>query len=772
MVLPMRNNRNVWAFRDLYDIPAAFHSEVGGFSLVSQTLFSRGVNSIPAARGFLDPAFYQPSPPSDLPGLIPAADRIQSAINSKEKILVWGDFDVDGQTSTTLLASAFINFGADVSHYIPNRATESHGMSIDSLSKLIESQQINLIITCDTGIDAHEAVDYANVLGIDVVITDHHQLPGELPNAYAVINPALLEISHPLSSLPGVGVAYKLVEELCSRYNMDPTMYLDLVALGIVADVAKLTDDTRHLLQLGLQILRQTPRSGLQLLFENANLNPSEITEEQIGFVIAPRLNALGRLSDANSCVDFFTSSDLSHTKNLVDQLETLNLQRQELTEKIFQEAQDLILADPDLADDFPILVLAGPAHWHPGVIGIVASRLVDRYQKPVIMLTREGDVSRGSARSIPGIRIAKLISMSSSLLIAHGGHPMAAGLSLPAENVSQLRRAISDNYSTLYGDTPPVQEITIDSDLLFQSITQELITDFMRLAPFGSGNPKLLFASRDVTLISDKTIGKKGNHRKLTLSDSSGSKKDFLWWNSEGIVLPDNPFDIAFSLELSSFRDKIQVQATLQHFRESQAAPIYVNKSNKIRLVDHRDSQEPADDLAKIIDENQNYLVWSECLDPEGVLVHRRTSLTKTNTLILWSSPPNLSALKSIIDTCSPDKVHFFAVDPGLTSQKDFLEALLGMIKHLTNTGKDFSPVLFAQRTALTQAVIEAGIDWIHNHGDYDLSNFRSTNQVKKGPGHNLNGFPDADKKLKLMLLEIRLFRNKYKNASLLSIL
>ncbi len=387
----MRNPEREWIFKDLAVIPGEFESEIGGHPIVSQTLYRRGITTLNEAHGFLNPAYYEPTPPSELPGLIKSVERILLELSSSRPILIWGDFDVDGQTSTTLLTSALTDLGTSVIHYIPNRASESHGLSVDSLARIIERSRPGLIITCDTGIDAIEPVIYANSKQIDVIITDHHQLPPQLPDAFSIVNPASLDPDHPLSSLPGVGVAYKLIEEIYSRFDLDPTRYLDLVALGIVADVAHLSRDTRYLLQKGLSVLRNTTRSGLRLLFENANLNAENISEDQIGFAIGPRLNALGRLSDANTCVDFFTKTDPDNILKLATQLEVLNTRRQELTERIFKETKEMVATNPELDDDFPILVLQGPTDWNPGVIGIVASRLVERYHKPVIILSKEG---------------------------------------------------------------------------------------------------------------------------------------------------------------------------------------------------------------------------------------------------------------------------------------------------------------------------------------------------------------------------------------------
>jgi len=772
MEMSIRNRSHIWNFRDLSVVPAQFQSEVGGYSIVSQTLLRRGINKIPEAQGFLNYECYQPSSSSELPGLVLASERIWSAIKSRESILIWGDFDVDGQTSTALLKSALIELGAEVSHYIPNRATESHGMSSASLANLIDLNQPDLILTCDTGIDAFGAIELANNKGIDVIITDHHQLPDKLPRAKSIINPVMLDAGHPLSSLPGVGVAYKLVEEIYKKDGRDPTNYLDLVALGIVADVAVLTKDTRYLLQLGLEILRNTSRLGLKELYKKAKLKPSDIREDQIGFAIAPRLNALGRLSDANSCVDFFTSSDILLVKALVDQLEALNLKRQSLTEKIFQEAQSQIQDNPELDQDFPILVLKGPHQWNPGVIGIVASRLVERYKKPVIMLTEDGKTARGSARSVAGIDISGLIGNSSSVLTTHGGHPMAAGLSLPLDNVAQFRRLLSENFIKIYGVSTPVPEIFIDAELPFQAITNEFIVDFNRLAPFGAGNPKLLFAARDVSVLKDEAIGKDGNHRKLKLSDSSNSNYDFLYWNSKDIQLPRNPFDIAFSLDISSYRNQTQAQATLQHFRETQKKPVYIGKTHKINLNDYRNIKEPVSELLKILDSEPKALVWSEYIYPPDVISYPRHSLSKTRDLIIWTSPPNRAVLKTAVDQCAADTLHFFSIDPGINSISDFLEALLGLLKHLDHNGKEYDPNLFAQRIASSPAAIEAGLVWLHYHGDFDLSNFRSTNELIPGKKQPLEGFDHVDRKLKLMLQEILSFRTYFKSADLLSIL
>jgi len=761
----MRNSRIKWVFPEILDIPANFQSSFGYSSVVSQTLFRRGLTSTDSAQGFLDPDYFQPTPATQLSGLKHAAERLKTALSLDEKILIWGDFDVDGQTSTSLLVSALRDLGGVVHHYIPNRARESHGMSTSSLSAQIELFQPSLILTCDTGIDAFEPIEHAQNQGIDVIITDHHQLPRVLPNAYATINPNMLPSGHPLSTLPGVGVAFKLIEYLYDLYGKNVDHLLDLVALGIVADVASLYGDTRYLLQRGLPILRNTSRLGLQQLYINANLDGNSISEDQIGFVIGPRLNALGRLADANSCVDFFTTSNQSLAANLAGELENLNLQRRELTEVIFQAAIAKVETNPDLVEDYPILVLLGPADWNPGVVGIVASRLVDRFHKPVIMLTKEGENARGSARSIPGVPISDLIASASDLLLSHGGHPMAAGVKLHADKVSEFRRIIAQNFKSIVGEPLPSPQVQIDAVLPFQSISINFINDFHRLSPFGSGNPKLLFASRGVKLITDKIIGKDKNHRKLTLEDSASIRQDVLWWNSVGVDLPESVFDIAYSLVVSNYNRKSQSQLTLQHFRNSEDTPILLKDTKEIKILDFRKQADPLTELGRLIIENPSSIIWAECNTPPGFNCLPREDLLKSPTLIIWTTPPSPAVLKKALDSVSPKSVFLFAEDPMPQTNRSVLQALLGLLKHLRDTGKPYNPVLFAQSIGQTPALIELGFTWLHEHGDYDLSHLKS-NQINPGGGSPLPGFTEIDNKFNFLLHEISSYRYYYTHA------
>lgn len=766
----MRNFEREWIFLDLLDVPDDFQAALGGSSVFNQSLFRRDIQNIESAQGFLEPDFYQPALPSQLPGLTKAIDRILEAFQEEQSILVWGDFDVDGQTSTTLLVSALTGLGSEVYHYIPNRARESHGVSIDTLKQKIDELSPSILLTCDTGIDAIEPITFAQSSGVDVIITDHHQLPQTLPPAHSIINPNMLPEDHPLFSLPGVGVAYKLIEALYDNLGLEAEGFLDLVALGIVSDVAYQTKDTRYLLQKGLAQLRTTLRPGLQKLLSIANVKPQDLTEETIGFVIGPRLNALGRLDDANSCVEFFTTTNSARASELAMQLESLNSRRQILTEDIFQDSIRMVDDYPEYAQDYPVLVLESPSQWHPGVIGIVASRLVERFHKPVIMLSQEGKISRGSARSIPGVPISALITESADLLISFGGHPMAAGVNLLHDNVVRFRRDLAKNYNRVVGGPPEPPKVKIDAELPFKSISESFISDFQRLAPFGAGNPKLLFATRSVHLGPGgcNLIGRDKKHKKLTLTDSSGVNRELLWWNSADIELPDGDFDVAYSLDIRTYKNAPQIQATLRHIRKSPGSPILIKKNSKIDLLDLRSHPDPHKKILSYVSLPSTQ-IWAESNSPEGISASSRSNLSKSDTLVIWTTPPSRDIFSHVINSVKPKNVVFFAIDPEVQTLREFVTKLHGLLKYVMDTNeKSFDFQKAAQQIAVTPALIEVGLNWIHDHGDYDLSQFSESCKITPGPRENLPGFEKIDKILKLLLREAAAYRSYFNKANL----
>ena len=556
---------SIWLERKGIQIPDELTAVVGGHRLVAQALVQRGVQDISAAKAFLDPAYYVPTDPEQLPGLAEAVDLLQGAIQRGETICVWGDFDVDGQTATTLLVSALEGLGAGVIYHIPVRARESHGVGVPALKLILEGalgKKPSVLLTCDTGISAHDAVAYAQHNGMTVIITDHHDLPPSLPEADAIINPKLLPAGHPLGSLPGVGVAYKLMEAMYASAGRPAEIesQLDLAALGIVADLAVLAGDTRNLLQHGLERLRKAGRPGLRAMLELVELDASRLTEEHIGFILAPRLNAIGRLSDANPIVEFLTTPDMGRARILSLELEGLNARRKLLTDQVYQAALAQLERDPALSES-AALVLAHP-EWPAGVLGIVASRLVERTHKPVVLLScPPGESARGSARSVEGVDITAAIREQRELLHSFGGHPMAAGLSIEPQRIPEFRSALSRSVADLMGAMPPHPLLYIDGYLELSELSLELVRDLERLAPFGPGNPALILASRRLRAASTALVGREGDHLLVTVADEAGGTRRVIWWGGGGEAVPEGLFDLAYSVRSSSYRGQAEIQ-------------------------------------------------------------------------------------------------------------------------------------------------------------------------------------------------------------------
>ncbi len=702
-------------------------NHVGGHPLVAQILAQRGITTLSAVRAFLSPDHYAPTPPSALPDLERIVARLGHAIQHHEKILIWGDFDVDGQTATALLLDALTRLGAQVAFYIPHRLRESHGIQVASLKQQIAQCSPTVLLTCDTGVSAFFAIDYAKSLGITILVTDHHDLPPTLPNADAILNPKRLPEAHPLASLPGVGVVYKLVEHLYTQHGREAELdhFLDLVALGIVADVAEQTKDTRYLLQIGLEQLQNTQRTGLQALIETANLNPDQLRATDIGFQLGPRLNAAGRLDDARPVVELLTTDDPAQAQLLAAQLEGLNNQRRLQSDQIYTATQEQITQDPTVLD-WEGLVLAHPA-WHPGIIGIVASRLADRYQRPVVLLSIADDgTARGSARSVPGYDIGAAIAAQADLLDHHGGHPGAAGLALPADNIPAFRRRLSD---TLREIRDPEQKpgLTLDAIIPLDETTLELAHELNRLAPFGEGNPPVTLATTDVELKSAALFGSTQRHRRLTITDKAGTQRQVIWWQSADQPLPEGTFDIAYHLALNTYRGNTELQITLLDYRRSETATPTVEHPART-ITDYRGTTEPTDTLHTACTEYPEAAIWAEGYRRAASPGHTLANLAAADTLIIYTTPPTPQALQSALEQVNPTHAILIGVDPPINTLTAILKRVLSLIKYILNH-QDGKTTLSALAGAVGQShlTIRAILDYYAARGDLQVAYNRS---------------------------------------------
>lgn len=751
-----------WLDPQPIQIPASF-SALNLHPLIAQTLIRRGILTPDAAQAFLQP---ETLPSAPFPDIEKAVAVIQSAIQRHDRICVWGDFDVDGQTSTALLVQTLRALEADVVYYIPIRGKESHGVHIESLKPILD-HGTKLILTCDTGITAHEAIDYAVARGAEVVVTDHHEFGETLPNAKAILNPKLLPAEHALKNLAGVGVAFKLAEVLLGsndfsrshqttapvRTDSGRTVVttsedlLDLVALGLVADVAVLQGETRSLAKKGIQKLRSTNRLGLKVMAELSGTTLETLTEDTIGFAFAPRLNALGRLSDANPAVEFLLTDDPARARVLAAQIEGLNAQRRLLTSQVHEAAEAQLRQHPALLTE-PAILLSHP-NWPGGVVGIVANRLVDRYHKPALLLTESEDgILRGSARSVEGLHITEAITTQKELLLGFGGHPMAAGLSMQKDKLSVFRKglakAIEKQLGAIMREEPTVQ---IDAWLGLDEIHPELAEALESLAPFGAGNPELTLATRNVTLKSITQIGKAKEHLRLTVEDEHGNTQPILWWGGAGEDLTDSSsplrtgskFDVAYTLRASSFRGQKQVTLQFQELRLGEEKPVEILQQ-KLELIDYRLESENL--LAKLQEQDPALQIWAE--GAEKVKGKSRFELHAADEFAIYTTPPSPTDLRAALEIVKPRKIYVFAVSPNPKSPAalpkktdEFFTRLAGMAKYIINNkGGQVSIRELASATAQRERAIRMGLEWLAAGGHVTVSGEAEADMVALSSG------------------------------------
>lgn len=753
-----------WLDPDPIAVPPELAAIVGGHPLVAETLVRRGIVSAEAARAFLDPAAYTPAPPTDLPGLEQAVERLERALRQGELIAVWGDFDVDGQTATTLLVETLRDLGGRVTYSIPIRETESHGVHLPRLRQLLEAGA-QVVLTCDTGIAAHEAAQYARAHGVAFIITDHHELPATLPAAEAIVNPHLLPEGHPLSTLPGVGVAYQLAAALYDRAGHPEAAdrLLDLVALGIVADVATLAGDVRYLLQRGLAALRTTRRLGLQALFQMAQVIPAQLTEEQIGFIVGPRLNALGRLSDANSAVEFLTTTDLTRARILASELEKLNAQRQWLVTQVTAAALAQLERDPALLAE-PVLVLAHP-DWPGGILGIVAARLAERYQRPAILIaTPPGLPGRGSARSAPGCDITAALAANAHLLLSYGGHSAAAGLAIDPERIPEFRHALANTLAAqgvTLAEPPP---LLIDGYLGLAELSLAMVDDLERLAPFGPGNPPLTLGVRDLALRSYSALGRTQEHRLLVVEDSAGQTQRVVWWQSAAWPLPEGRFDLACTVRASTYRGQRELQVQWVEARPL-VVPVITPPPPALEVIDYREEAEPLTALAQL---PPSYQLWREgdlSGPPPGA---PRQALQPAPALVVWTAPPGPVEFRAALRAVQPQRVYLFGQPAGATDLESFLKRLAGLVKYaLANTGGQVELTALAAALAHRESTVHKGLEWLAAQGHITLVDEQAGKvTLAAGTGMKAAAWPPIATQLQALLDETAAYRAYFASA------
>ncbi len=463
---------------------------------------------------------FEVSNPFEFIDMDKAVDRIQKAINSGEKICVYGDYDADGVTSTALLYLYLENCEANVIYYIPDRNSEGYGLNFSAIDKLF-AEKVSLIITVDNGISAFDEVAYANSLGIETVITDHHQPPELLPNAVAIVDPHRSDCKSSFKNLAGVGVVFKLVCALEGSFadvEFILENYSDLILIGTIGDVVPLIGENRYLVKQGLKYIKNTNNLGVQEILNLAKLTEKPINSTNIAFNVVPRINASGRLSFSKKLVQLLTSENQLEVQNIATQVEDDNIKRKEIENEILLQAEELLKNEPVRAYQ-RVLIVEGE-NWHPGVIGIVAARLLEKYGKPTVVISKMGDVARGSCRSIEGFSLYEAIKTCAKYLVRFGGHPLAAGFELKCDDLNKFKNDIN-NFAKNFG-VMPCLSLNIDCKLNSEALSLDLIEQLDPLEPFGKDNPEFTFGLYNMKICDMTFVGAEKNHLRLTLSRNS----------------------------------------------------------------------------------------------------------------------------------------------------------------------------------------------------------------------------------------------------------
>lgn len=674
--------------------------------LIQRLLSGRGIKSQKEIDDFINPLEIKLTHPNAFCDMQKSVDRIISAINNKENILIYGDFDADGLTSTSVMFKTLSYLGANVSYYIPTRETDGHGLNSDVLVKLLLEKKPKLIITVDCGISNIKEVDFINSFKIDIIITDHHEQAEELPKAFAIINPKAqnalnekltsLEIKY-LTSLSGVGVAFKIAQALLEKYEKLIYIYelLPLVAVGTIADVVPLIGENRYYVLKGLDLISKDKHYGLKLLLSNAGytIGDKGITSEQVAFGIAPRINACGRLDAVDYALKLLISENKQEIELSAVSLENFNKIRQELCQSTFIEADEMAKS----VDDNVIVLYK--KDWHIGIIGIVASKLVEKYHKPVFLMTYSDETKqiRCSARSVEGvsqINLHDIISNVSEKLDGFGGHQLAAGLSFKEENIKfvDVKKGLSDSIKEALNGEEIVPTLNIDLEIDSGEISVDMIEELSKLEPYGASNPSPLFVTNNFILKDKKLMGANKDHLKLVV-EHNGQTFNAIWWSKGDIpISKGDSLDIVYCPQINIYNNNISIQLIIKDIHSDS---IKEDVSDAIKIYDHRNKtniEKQVNDYLKTT--KMDVLIYAEEKDiieqlkPYTEISSRivnRNQIRKSDVIMFYDYPPSENIYKEIVQKASPKVIHYMNYKSNKNIE-NIIKVLQGMIRFVCN--------------------------------------------------------------------------------------
>ncbi len=546
--------------------PFGFARQLGFPPFHAHLLYNRGMRSTEEVESFLVSDRCLLNDPKLLPDMDRAVARLLCALESGEHIGIFGDFDADGITGTALLTTALKELGANVTPYIPNRVDEGHGLNFDAVKQLHDSG-VSLLITVDCGATSIDEVDMASGLGMDTIITDHHSVLPTLPKSYALINPRHPQSHYPSNDLTGVGMSFKLIEALHDALGLSwPEHLLEFVALGTVADVGPLRGENRFLVKRGIERLNRTNNLGIRAIADNANVKIGTLDTEALSFVIIPRINVAGRLGSAGISLELLTTDNADKARSLAGEIESKNRERQELTRRSVTEAEQQI----EDQGEVPPIVIVKSAGWIPGVLGLIAGRLSDKYYRPAVAISLGEDTSRASARSIPEFNIVDALNQNAHLFERHGGHPQAAGFTIPTTALPDLEQSLMNIATEQLEGSDLAPSIDIDCEVQLSVFTRKNFDFIQSFAPFGEGNPAPIFLTRDVRVLEARLVGAGKQHLKMRLWQRGTTISAIAFNLGHKISETRSGIDVVYTVGLDTWRTSPTIQLTVQDLRRS----------------------------------------------------------------------------------------------------------------------------------------------------------------------------------------------------------
>ncbi len=786
--------RKIWKSKYIEPTEQLIQS-CGNNRILASLLSTRGINTPEKAAVFLNPLKAILSSPDVFVDMQKAYLRIKTAIDNKEHITVYGDFDADGVTSTALLYLTLKELGADVDFYLPDRNTESHGLNTKALVQIISKKKTKLIITVDCGISNISEVNFAKGFKADIIITDHHEAPEQIPDAYAILNPKApnslsdtldIEEIQSLNYLAGVGVAFKLACKLLKEYNKENFVHkiLPIAAIGTIGDVVELIGENRSIVAMGLEIIRSAKNRGITKVLESAGIEDiTKVSSENIAFILVPRINAAGRLESPNTAIQILISDNDEEINKYVKTLNELNTLRQQLCDEIFEQAKSMYLSD--IANNKKSIILLNE-NWHIGIIGIVASKLVETYNKPVFLMTKDANsqnIIRCSCRSISEINIHSILSNHKELFEGFGGHKMAAGFSFDENKISfeKFKKLLSVTIDE-YTQDINFNEIPVDFDMYLnpEDITEDNLNQIEKLQPFGSANPSPVFAMENVTLNSYKMMGQDNNHLKMFLSKNNSPQIECIKWNSPDFSLPVNSeLDILFTLKLNIFNNVKTVQLIADDIHSK-----YLKTSNdtsSIKILDHRNKKNILNQVLDFVNttkkktaifvENPSLIKQINKI-PSDRIFSRNDIPTEIEQLMFFDVPSSKEQFSDILKDTGANLIHLMNFNVNEINTDSFITKLSGMLNYsISNLNGEIDLSRISKALGVTNDAVECALTIFDDIQMIDLNKENETNyKITYVHPIELSKVKEHDMYLELtsLIKDINDFRQFYLNSSI----